>query len=1074
MLDYKDNLEGIFSNFNSLGNDQKFMKEKIADYHEVRKIEINFNFCHIAISKNGGLIAICKKKGFIDCQKGNYLSKNVLVLFQDGINSILIPTPEISGDKRSIACLDFTPKDELYGILNDGGIFKFNYNEKTFKEKVTSQVLKNEGVANAKFFEKGFIAVTQFPNFYYIKDIKNPIAILMTSMSGLVKISPNVDFLAIPGEYSSSGKIELLIANYNKEEEEKKKNEENKEKEENKKNEENKKIEDNKKEEKDKYEGVFQIKLNEGKNLGLALSEDNNYSKVVGTSIILREKPIDFYLPNSVFPVDEKGKKGKKKAKEKDKKEGQLPPMPKQDEGVQNKIGKINALAISPSGSKIAFYNSERKTAFLFNSDFSGKYKEVHFNIDKSELSALEIQEIQDALEYKEGCQFLFCGEEALALSRQKLIILSNCNSSTSLVYNISEEEIKMQEIKHNVLSSYCIQEIDGIRFLTNEGVFLITQVPQELYEICDPFSKNSSIKLLEFYHSILSRSYNPDNDLRSFSTELANCVQKLQLASVNMFWTEKNNYGNKKELQLFVLKAAQYIKKYVDKEEFNFNKFYEICKEIRIINSLRNDEKRPIFITFTEYDSIDPNDIIDRLLKYKNFKMAATMCHFLNYSNQKVVYKYITALMKKEIKYIEPLLKNGEPKVKDKKEDEDEVERARINYDFLFDKLEKYPGISYIMLAKKAKKYGAENLALYFLKQEKSPLIKIPQMLQNIINSDSNDNNAYFESLKLALETYDFNAIIKVFKKIEKDHQFYKIMNNSNMVKIFPIVLLYLKKYNKVRYDKLFKIEKEDLNKKNDKKDKKEILEPKENFPIEIYKNRFYIEKLYYALQELYKSQNGDKRKQILENCYILNKQTEEEKNYDRKFMKKYIKNKQHALEFKKTFEDKKKYLIHHSETEPYSVSIYDCFKSGIEKGEENFIDAQNKNFEYSQKKLYLLKIRTYLEMKAPQKVIELLSKVPLKKMGVTQLQLGEIYYECDYKDKAAECLVLEKDDFYFSYILELLNKMNKNKESLEVIIKNKNVKNKLSMVNDILQKEPRLKNYVEDLCAKYKVNLQ
>jgi hypothetical protein len=291
-------------------------------------------------------------------------------------------------------------------------------------------------------------------------------------------------------------------------------------------------------------------------------------------------------------------------------------------------------------------------------------------------------------------------------------------------------------------------------------------------------------------------------------------------------------------------------------------------------------------------------------------------------------------------------------------------------------------------------------------------------------------------------------------------------------MTKIFPIVLLYLKKYNKDKYEKLFGIKDEEINKKNEKKEKKEILGPKDNFSPELYKNRFYIEKVYDTLRILFKNQKGDERKNILEYCKFVNKQTEEEKNYDRKSMKEYIKNMGFALEFKK-LADKKKNLIHYTETEPYSVSIYDLFKSGIKKGEENFIESENKNLKYSSKKLYLLKIRTYLEMKEPQKVITLLEKVPLKKMGVTHLQLGEIYYEYKYYDRAAESLVLEKDHYYLSYILDLLKEMNKNKEALEVVIKSKNEINKPAIINDILKREPRHKKFVDELCAKYKVNL-
>ena len=43
-----------------------YMMHQISDFSKARAIKINFNYCHISISKNGGLIAICKKKSFFD------------------------------------------------------------------------------------------------------------------------------------------------------------------------------------------------------------------------------------------------------------------------------------------------------------------------------------------------------------------------------------------------------------------------------------------------------------------------------------------------------------------------------------------------------------------------------------------------------------------------------------------------------------------------------------------------------------------------------------------------------------------------------------------------------------------------------------------------------------------------------------------------------------------------------------------------------------------------------------------------------------------------------------------------
>ena len=66
------------------------------------------------------------------------------------------------------------------------------------------------------------------------------------------------------------------------------------------------------------------------------------------------------------------------------------------------------------------------------------------------------------------------------------------------------------------------------------------------------------------------------------------------------------------------------------------------------------------------------------------------------------------------------------------------------------------------------------------------------------------------------------------------------------------------------------------------------------------------------------------------------------------------------------------------------------------------------------------------------------------------------------------------EKEPFYFSYVVDLLKNMEKYKEALEVIISSKDDEGRAIMVNEILNKQPRLKKYVDELCTKYKVILQ
>ena len=1003
MLDEIEILYNISNNFDEMGKNQIYMKEQITDFHKIEKFKINFRYCHVAISKNGGLMAICKKKGFLDMSRGAVLNRSIVVMFQDFKKRYYVP---INWDynKRDIVCLDFTPKEELYAIISDGGIFKINYYERKHKEISTSQYLQ-EGILKAKFYGKGFIAYTKFSNFYYVKDIKNPVPILMASFFGIMDFIPEtLDFVGISPDYSSSKKFELLITRQ------------------------------------DLYGGVIQlIEKEEGSNTQVNPYGDK-FTEIIGGSSIIREKPQKLLMLNkSVIEQHIKKEEEKKKRLEKgkeikeDKNQEVFPPELPEPQGEQGEMGVISAIAISPSGEKIAFYNKYKKSAFLMKTDFTEQYKEIHFEYDKSNYSDLEQKEIDDALDFQEGCQFLFCGEDTLAISRQRYIILTKPNMPNALIYLIFEGG--QSEIKHGSLFSKCITETDGLRFLTNEGVFLINKVPKELFDLCHPFSKSPSKKLVQIYKNTILRKYNSDKDIRSLSTVLADSIENLQIACANIYWTDELNNDFQKEVQLFTLKAAQYAKKFVNKDEFNFDKFNEICKDMRIINNLRNNKDTPVFITFREYKQTSSKEIISKLIKYKNFKLAADISKFLEYGTKKVLHKYVIAIMKREIKNIEKALDIQEES-KGKEMEDEKSKEMKEKYRTLFYHLEKVPGMSYIKLAKKASKYGGKNLSKYLIEQERSALIKIPQLLQF-------DNKKYDEPLRIAFETYDFNAVIKVINKIIKEGRF-NILTDMSYQKYFPKLLLYLKKYDKEAVINFL-----DLTKNNT-----------ELFYIQL--NRYFEEKI------------GDKREQEIKICRSAYKQVDNDPNFDGKFIKKYLEKLEKSIKFKKECQTPDKDIIHYSEIEPYSVSIYDCYKSGFMKGKANWIESENKNFDYSNKKLNLLKLRSYLELKRPDAIESQLQKTSLKKMGLTPMHLGEMFFDYKYYDKAAEYLMQVKDPFYFSYVIDILKSMEKYKEALEYIIASKDIDEKAIMVNEILRKQPKLEKFVNDLCEKYKVSLQ
>ena len=101
----------------------------------------------------------------------------------------------------------------------------------------------------------------------------------------------------------------------------------------------------------------------------------------------------------------------------------------------------------------------------------------------------MEINEHKALFSYNKKYQFLFCGNNAIALCGQRFIVLMN-KQNEMLSFKIIEEK-SMEAIAGDTLFK-CITETDGIRYFSKEGIFLISEVCPELYNTCNPFSKNS------------------------------------------------------------------------------------------------------------------------------------------------------------------------------------------------------------------------------------------------------------------------------------------------------------------------------------------------------------------------------------------------------------------------------------------------------------------------------------------------------------------------------------------------------------------------------------------------------
>ena len=191
MEDQTENIENISTSFDKIDEKMHFMKEEFSEVQLYSNLKIEFENCFTAMAKNGGLIAFCKKPKVFIMDSHNPIKNNVIVMCQDGSNYIEIPY-HVEEREKFLILFDFTHEEKLYGIHNDGTIFKFDILTQTAVQKVSGDTFKNEKIVSAKFFENGFVALTEINNFYLSKEIKNPQPYLFISLS-MININDTIN-----------------------------------------------------------------------------------------------------------------------------------------------------------------------------------------------------------------------------------------------------------------------------------------------------------------------------------------------------------------------------------------------------------------------------------------------------------------------------------------------------------------------------------------------------------------------------------------------------------------------------------------------------------------------------------------------------------------------------------------------------------------------------------------------------------------------------------------------------------------------------------------------------------------
>lgn len=954
-----DELEMIAANFKTASNSKiTYMKEKMTDLIKSGpKLPFEFEYLLVAFSRNGGLIAICKQMNYYDRSKSR-INDDILVMHQDAGKRYYIPLPLANEEKRvqvSIVSLEFNDDEQLYAFGNNGSVYKIDILTAKAVKKINSPRLEEEGVVKVKLIEKGYIALTKKGNIYYVPDIKKQNPTFMINIKNQLKFSDNIEFLGIPPSRSKSGRFELLINN-------------------------------------EKGNGLLHIQ---------DTSEDSNsrmIERTVEVNLLVGGKLEKYQPEKSTSTGDDFINVPSEKEKE----------FEKPKKGF---LGKVSAICMSPSKSEIAVYCAQNTTAYIFpsNLDDLTSFEEMTFkksNLEE-ELEEDEVQEHLALFSYNKKYQFLFCGEQSLAICGQRFVVIITRREEL-LSFKITDESAVASMTGGTLFTS--ISEIDGIRYLCEDGVFLISEVCKELYDVCYTFAKNSAKKLLNAYGAFISKNADCDKQIRDISVDLPEAINTLQQAAVSLYYTEDSNSDvNMKELQMILIKAAQYGKSFVQKGDFNYEKYVEKCRAMRVINSLRNLKESPRFLTFKEYEDMDPdspNEFIKKILRHHNYRFAFELSNYLGFETDRIYQKFCISNIKRLT-------------------DEFNVDNL---FETLNNKLSECQNVSYITLAKKCIKHGKNLLAEKFLEQEKSIVVKVPQYLEL---------RNWKKALDLAVESNDrtvIKVVIDKIFKVEKEREFIKTVGENQ--KVHKAVIEYLRLHDE---DKILR----------------KYLGSKGDFE----------ELLYITLENFFKAKKIEDRMEFISEAKKYLKDLKG--NLNDGFYKNYLNDLEASLKFKKDCIDKN--FIEKNDISPFDKSIFECYKLGIKTDTDyKWIEEKNnKIFKIGQKKLTYIRFKELVENKQFEKMAEIIKSTKYKNLDITPLEVAKLLYNAKCYDQAVDYIKEVTDQNDFEEKINLLKKMKKHEEALKIVMDDRKA-DKQFFIEGILRERPDLRGFLDSLQKK------
>ncbi|CAD8066275.1 unnamed protein product [Paramecium sonneborni] len=190
----------------------KELNKKYYKFHQFNPItgeqkNLDFYYQHIAIAKWGGPLAATKNYDQVILMRTDEILKDSIVFFS---NSGKIMSRIVYKETDKIPLFDFLDDEHLILLKGTGIYYIIDPFKGTKKNHDLGEQFKQNPIQRALVVNNGFVLMTMNYEFYYVNNAHEP-EVQQFKASQLTKQPEH--WSIIPSQKSSSGKVELLIAN---------------------------------------------------------------------------------------------------------------------------------------------------------------------------------------------------------------------------------------------------------------------------------------------------------------------------------------------------------------------------------------------------------------------------------------------------------------------------------------------------------------------------------------------------------------------------------------------------------------------------------------------------------------------------------------------------------------------------------------------------------------------------------------------------------------------------------------------------------------------------------------------